>query len=149
MLALGKGELMRRRLTWAATLSIVMIPLLAVGWLDPLEGLPLLIIGVALGVTVRLLSRVTFPRFTWVSFVIVAGLMIATVTLAMLQWPMVMQAQETDVTVGNPLAEGFTIAGIPIVGLLLWLARLADLVMVAGLVVYTIKIFKARRASSS
>lgn len=137
---------MKTRLTWAVVLSIVMTPLLAIGWIDPLEGLPLVVFGVALGVTVRLLSRVPIPRFTWISFVVVAGLMVVTVVIAGLQYSMNIAEQATDATVENPFANEFTVAGIPVVIGLLWLARIADLVMVAGLIVYTTKIIKARRA---
>lgn len=58
---------MKTRLTWAAVLSIVLIPMLAIGWLDPLEGLPLVVLGTVLVVAVRLLSKVRIPKFTWIS----------------------------------------------------------------------------------
>lgn len=143
---------MTTRLTWSAVLSIILIPMLAIGWLDPLEGLPLVVLGVALLVTVRLLSKVRMPKITWISLVVVAGIMILTVTLAALQWPLIMAAMEnaeTDATVGNALTEGFTILGIPVVNALLWVARAADLVMVAGLIVYSVRIFQARKSSKN
>ena len=143
---------MTTRLTWSAVLSIILIPMLAIGWLDPLEGLPLVVLGIALLVTVRLLLKVRMPKITWSSLVVVAGIMILTVTLAALQWPLIMAAMETpdtNTTAPNPLSEGFTLFGIPIVILLLWLARAADVVMVAGLIVYSVRIFQARKASKN
>ena len=143
---------MTTRLTWAAVLSIILIPMLAIGWLDPLEGLPLVVLGIALLVTVRLLSKVRMPKITWISLVVVAGIMILAVTLALLQGPMIMAAMENaqpDATVPNPLTEGFNLFGIPVVIALLWLARAADLVMVAGLIVYSVRIFQARKSSKN
>ena len=143
---------MTTRLTWAAVLSIILIPMLAIGWLDPLEGLPLVVLGIALLVTVRMLSKVRKPKITWISLVVVAGIMILTVTLALLQGPMIMAAMENaqpDATVPNPLTGGFNLFGIPVVIALLWVARAADLVMVAGLIVYSVRIFQARKSSKN
>ena len=143
---------MTTRLTWSAVLSIILIPMLAIGWLDPLEGLPLVVLGIALLVTVRLLSKVRMPKITWISLIVIAGIMILNVTLAALQWPLIMAAMESaenDATVGNALTEGFAVFGIPIVNALLWVARAADLVMVAGLIVYSVRIFQARKASKN
>lgn len=138
---------MKTRLTWAAVLSIIMIPLLAIGWIDPLEGLPLLVIGIALGVTVRLLSKVRFPRFTWVSFVVVAVLMVGLLTFASINWALIMADQVPEGTAPNVLNNGPLIGEIPILILLMWVQRAAVLVMVAGLIVYTVKIFRARKAA--
>lgn len=135
---------MQKRLTWAAVLSIVIIPLLALGLLDPLEGLPLLVLGLGLGVTVRLVSRVRIPRFTWISSTIAFSLMAGTLAVAIAQ-SLARPMRETEATVANPMLEGFTVGGVPVLILLLWLARLANLVMIAGLIVYSVKIFGARR----
>ena len=134
----GEAE-MRTRLTWAAVLSIVMIPVLAIGWLDPLEGLPLVIVGIGFGVAVRLLSKVPIPRFTWISFVAVATLMTITI-VAVAIGGAILAAQPVGDTGVNP-----TLA-FPIAAVLLWVSRLADLVMVVGLVLYSVRIFQARRA---
>lgn len=131
------------RLTWAAILSIVMIPMLAIGWLDPLEGLPALVIGIALAIAVRTLSKVSIPKFTWISFVVVAAIMVLTITLAVLQSSMIMAAQEAGDTAVNPLADGFVVAGVPLVNLLLWVGRAANVVMVAGLIIYSVRVFRA------
>lgn len=131
---------MRTRLTWAAVLSIVMIPVLAIGWLDPLEGLPLVIVGIGFGVAVRLLSKVPIPRFTWISFLVVAGVMTVTIVVAALQWAALSTTESVSASATNPIAT------IPLVAVLLWISRLADLVMVVGLVLYSVRIFQARRA---
>lgn len=131
------------RLTWAAILSIVMIPLLAIGWLDPLEGLPGVVIGTGLAVAVRLLSKVRIPKWTWISYVVVAALMILAIVLASLQWPMMMAAQQASDTVANPMAGALVVGGVPIVIVLLWISRAADLAMVAGLIYYAVLVFRA------
>lgn len=133
---------MTTRLTWAAVLSIVMIPLLAIGFLDPLEGLPFLVLGLGLAVTVRLLSKVRFPRIAWISVLAVAVLMSLTLGFAIAE--SMPQNQPTGDTVGNPLMTGIMLGPIPVAFALLWLSRLAEIVMVVGLVMYTVKLFKAR-----
>lgn len=137
---------MKTRLTWAAVLSIVLIPMLAIGWLDPLEGLPLVVLGTVLVVAVRLLSKVRIPKFTWISYAVVAGLMIVTLTIAMIQWPLSMAQQAEGEIVMNPLMNGPTIAGIPIMIMTMWMARVADLVLAAGLIFYSLKVFRARKS---
>lgn len=133
---------MHARLTWAAVLSIVSIPLLAIGFLDPLEGLPFLVIGLALFLTVRLLSKVRIPRLTWITIVIVAVLMAATLAIAIAQ----SAPAPADETVVNPMMRGIMIGEVPLLIVFMWLARLAELPMIAGLIVYTVKIFRARTA---
>lgn len=133
---------MHARLTWAAVLSIVSIPLLAIGFLDPLEGLPFLVIGLALFFSVRLLSKVRIPRLTWITIVIVAVLMAATLAIAIAG----SSPAPTHETVVNPMMRGIMIGEVPLLIVFMWLARLAELPMIAGLIVYTVKIFRARTA---
>ncbi len=135
------------KLTWSAILSIVMIPLLAIGFVDPLEGLPLLVIGLALGVTVRLLSRMRFPRFTWITVVVAAVFTVALLVFASLNWAAMMAEQAPGDTVMNPLNNGPLIGDVPVLILFMWVQRLVILVMVAGLVMYTVKIFRARKTA--
>lgn len=135
------------RLTWAAIASIVMIPLLAIGWIDPLEGLPALVLGIGLAVTARLLSRVRIPKFTWIPFVVVAALMIATLTLVIVQGSQMMADQRGNDTVSNPMAGELVFGGLPIGTVMLWLERLAVLVMVAGLIYYTVLLIRALRSA--
>jgi hypothetical protein len=122
-----------------------MIPLLTIGFLDPLEGLPLLVVGLALAVTVRLLSRVRFPRITWISVLVVAVLMSLTLGFAIAE--SMPQTQPTGDTVGNPLMNEIMLGSLPVVLILLWLSRAAEVVMVVGLVVYSVKLFTARSAA--
>ena len=133
---------MKTRLTWAAVLSIVLIPMLAIGWLDPLEGLPLVVLGTVLVVAVRLLSKVRIPKFTWITIVVVAVLMAATLAIAITQ----SAPAPADETVVNPTMRGIMIGEVPLLIVVMWLARLAELPMIAGLIVYTVKIFRARKA---
>lgn len=128
-------------------LSIVLIPLLAIGWLDPLEGLPLVVLGTALVVTVRLLSRVRIPRLTWTTYTVVAVFMTATIGVAIAESPAV--TGQADPTVENPMASAIMIGGIPLLVVLMWVARVAILPMVAGLIVYTRRIIKARSAAKA
>lgn len=135
------------RLTWASILSIVLIPLLAIGWLDPLEGLPAVVLGTGLGVAVRLLSKVRIPKFTWISYVVAAGLMILLLVIVIVQGQMMMATQQTGNTVMNPISGEFAIGGMPVAILLLWAARIADVVMVAGLIYYSVLVCKALAAA--
>lgn len=136
---------MRSRLVWALVLSILTIPLLALGWLDPLEGLPLVIGGLACFVAARVLSKVPYPKITWIPVAVVAGLMVATLVVASLQWPLMMAAREEGATVANPLTQGFQVGGVPVVLVMLWVSRVAILVMVAGLIVYAVRVGRALR----
>lgn len=136
------------KLTWSAILSIVMIPSLAIGFVDPLEGLPLLVLGLALGATVRLLSKVHFPRFTWISVVATAVFTVALLVFASLNWAAIMADQMPEGTAPNVLNDGpLILGGMPVLILFMWVQRLVVLVMVAGLIMYTMKLFRARKAA--
>ena len=130
---------MTARLTWAAILSIVMIPMLAVGFLDPLEGIVALVPGLLIGLAVRLLSKVKFPRFTWISVVVVAALMVTVLALVIWQIPQTTTNDPNATVVNGELMVG----GMPIAAILMWIARVAEIVMVAGLVLYTVRICQA------
>jgi hypothetical protein len=131
------------RLTWAAILSIVMIPLMAIGWLDPLEGLPALVLAIGLGVAVRRLSKVRIPKFTWIPFVVTAALMSVTLIVVIVQGSVMMAAQQGSDTVANPMMTEFMLGGVPVAMVLLWASRLADLVLVAGMIYYSVQVWRA------
>lgn len=138
---------MRTKLTWAAALSILMTPLISIGLLDPLEGIVLLIPGIILGAIVRILSQVKFPRFTWISFTAALVLMAATIGVAIID-AAPRANTGSDSTVENPLMQGVMIGEIPLLIIMLWIARLANLIMVAGLIFYSVKIFRTRSSST-
>jgi hypothetical protein len=121
------------RLTWAAVLSIALIPPLTLGFLDPLEGLPALVLGLGLGVAVRLMSRMRIPKISWIPVVVVAGLWVVTLAMAALS------PRESGDAASNP------VTGMPIQVIAMWLARFADVVMVAGLVYYAVLVCRALR----
>lgn len=135
------------RLTWAAILSIVMIPLLAIGWIDPLEGLPALVLGIGLAVTARLLSRVRIPKFTWISFVIVGALMTTTLILVIVQGSLMMAEQQGGDTAANPMMNEFVVGGLPIAMVMLWVSRFAVIGMVAGLIYFAVRVIRALKSA--
>lgn len=125
---------MNARLKWAAWLSIAVIPLLGIGLLDPLEGLGALLLGIALGAVVRVLSKERFPKLAWISFVVALTFLALAIGLAISE------------LLGAP-TDDTSQAGISTVVIVtLWLGRLAELPMIAGLVIYTVRLF--RRSTS-
>ncbi len=125
----------KTNLTWAAALSIVAIPTLALGLTDPLEGFAALVVGIVLLVVVRVLSRVRIPKLALIPFII-SFAMIAGMMLILLLASDSASAIAQDASAQNVSAF--------IVVLMLWPQRIATIVMVAGLIVYTVRLFRVR-----
>lgn len=126
---------MTTRLTWAAVLSIVLIPLLAVGLVDPLEGFPFLLVGLGLVAAVRLLSHVRIPKVAWIPAAIAVALMAVILALSFFA------PRATD---GVDQATNPTLLLGPV---LLWSQRLVIIVMVAGLILYAVRVVTALRVA--
>lgn len=126
---------MKTNLTVSIVLAIVMLIVLSVGLLDPLEGLLALILGVVLAVAARLLSKLSFPKLAWISFTVAAGILAIVLGFALFVKP-----ENTMAEAGTPLSLTLVIA--------LWLSRVAIIVMDVGIVIYIVRLFKARQAAS-
>lgn len=124
---------MRTRRIVAIVLAFVALPILVFGLIDPLEGGLALLVGVALGVAVWALSRVALPRLLWISLIATVALGAITLGLAL-----VLSPQESGPGAGgNPIAGG-------LIGLL-WLWRAGVVVVLAGAIVYLVRLFKSLR----
>ena len=129
---------MRPRLIASLILGIVTLPVLFVGLIDPLEGGIALLLALALGVGVRLLSAVPLPRLTWISMLATIGVGTLALVLALVQMPSeAVQEVGPEATAPNPLSAG--------VRLLVWVYRLGVLVVLVGGVVYLVRIGRALR----
>ena len=127
---------MRTRRIIAIVLAFIALPLLVFGLIDPLEGGIALLAAVALGVVVWALARVRLPELLWISLIVTVAIGALTLGLAMLG------ADEGagDGTATNPI--------FPLIGLL-WLWRVGVLVVLAGAVLYLVRLFQSLRPSAA
>ncbi|MBM7503022.1 hypothetical protein ACFPER_06040 [Agromyces aurantiacus] len=124
---------MRTRRIIAIVLAFVSLPAVVLGLIDPLEGGIALLVGIALIGAVWALSRVAPPKLLWISLVATVALGAITLGLAMVSGP------ETEAgTVGNPVLDQ------PLVSLL-WLWRAGIVVVLAGGIVYLVRLFRSLR----
>lgn len=136
----GNNRCVRSRLIASLILGIITLPVIFVGLIDPLEGGLALLVGVGLGVAVRLLSGVPLPRLVWISMLATLGVGILVLALVIFAVPSeTVQEVGPDVTAPNPLNAGARI--------LLWVYRLGVLVVFAGGVVYLVRIAQALRVT--
>lgn len=124
---------MRTRRIVAIVLAFIALPLLVLGLIDPLEGGIALLAGITLGVAVWALSRVPLPKLLWISLIATVALGAITLGLAIVFAP-----QESGPgAAGNPIAGG-------VIGLL-WLWRAGVVVILAGAIVYLVRLFTSLR----
>ena len=136
----GNNRCVRSRLIASLILGIITLPVIFVGLIDPLEGGLALLVGVGLGVAVRLLSGVPLPRLAWISMLATLGVGILVLALVIFAVPSeTVQEVGPDVTAPNPLNAGARI--------LLWVYRLGVLVVFAGGVVYLVRVAQALRVT--
>lgn len=136
----GNNRCVRSRLIASLILGIITLPVIFVGLIDPLEGGLALLVGVGLGVAVRLLSGVPLPRLVWISMLATLGVGILVLALVIFAVPSeTVQEVGPDVTAPNPLNAGAR--------MLLWVYRLGVLLVFAGGVVYLVRIAQALRVT--
>lgn len=124
---------MRTRRIVAIVLAIIAVPVLVVGLIDPLEGGIALLAGIALGVVVWALARVPLPKLLWISLIATVALGALTLGLAFVLAP-----QESGPGAGgNPIAGGLIA--------LLWLWRAGVVVVLAGAILYLVRLFRSLR----
>ncbi len=138
--ARGDNHCVRSRLVASLILGIIALPVIFVGLIDPLEGGLALLVSVGFGVAVRLLSGVTLPRLAWISMLATLGVGILVLVLVIFAVPSeTVQEVGPEVTAPNPLNAGARI--------LLWVYRLGVLLVLAGGVVYLVRIAQALRVT--
>ena len=86
------------RFSWAMVLTILSIPTLAIGLVDPLEGLPALIIGIVLAIVARTTSKVKYPKLALSSFILASIMMAVILVLAI-------AAQVPSIVTATPTAD--------------------------------------------
>lgn len=124
---------MRTRRIIAIVLAFVAIPLLVFGLIDPLEGGIVLLGAVVLGAIVWAVARVPLPKLLWISLIATVALGALTLGLAFVLAP-----QESGPGAGgNPIAGGLIA--------LLWLWRAGVVVVLAGAILYLVRLFRSLR----
>ncbi len=108
-------------------MAVLMLPLLALGLIDPLEGSVALAAAIVLGVVVRLMSRVPVPKLAWISLLawaaIFAGIIVMTLTATPVEDPA--GAVDSDKAGYLPLAYLLWTAGaVTVAGAVVWVVRL-------------------------
>lgn len=138
--ARGDTGSVRSRLVVSLILGIIALPVIFVGLIDPLEGGLSLLVAVGLGVAVRALSGVPLPRLAWISMLATVGVGILVLVLVIFAVPSeTVQEVGPEVTAPNPLNASARI--------LLWVYRLGVLLVLAGGVVYLVRIAQALRVT--
>ncbi|WP_448002187.1 hypothetical protein [Agromyces bauzanensis] len=127
---------MRTRRIIAIIVAIAALPLLVFGLIDPLEGGIALLAAIVLGVVVWALARVPLPKLLWISLIATVALGALTLGLAMLG----VEEATGDGTATNPI--------FPLIWLL-WLWRAGVLVVLAGAVLYIVRLFQSLRPSAA
>ena len=139
--ATGDNGGMRPRLITSLIVGVITLPALVIGLIDPLEGGLALLVALGLAVAVRLLSDVPVPRLAWISFAATLAVGALALVLAIVGMPTdAGQEVGPDVTAPNPLSAG--------VRMLVWVYRIGVLVVLAGGVVYLVRIAQALRGTS-
>ncbi len=132
------GGIVKTRHVIGLVLTILGLPLISFGLIDPLEGGIALIIGALLGLGAWLVSRVPVPKFTWISLAVSVGLGVLTLlAAALLRDPASVDGATGEVTATNPFAT------VPVAIILLWAYRLSILVTLAGAILYVVRIARA------
>ena len=138
--AAGDNDVVRPRLIASLILGVIALPVIVIGLIDPLEGGLALLLALALGVVVRLMSAVPLPRLAWISMLVTIGVGILALVLAIAGMPTEAEQEVgPDATAGNPLGGGLRI--------LVWIYRLGVIFVLAGGVVYLVHIARALRGT--
>lgn len=125
---------MRARRIIAIVVAVAALPLVVLGLIDPLEGGIALLGAIVLGVVVWALARVPLPKLLWISLLVTVAIGALTLGLAI-------------VGAGEGAGEGTAANPIfPLIGLL-WLWRLGVLVVLAGAILYLVRLFQSLRAA--
>jgi hypothetical protein len=118
----------------AIILSIVALPFIVLGLIDPLEGGIALLVAVGIGVVARVLSRVPFSRLTWIPMVTSIGIGVLVLVLAIVPSLFI---ERTGEVAANPVNAG--------VIALLWAYRVSVLVTLVGAVMYVVRLVRTAR----
>jgi hypothetical protein len=121
---------MRTRRIIAIVLAIVTVPVLVFGLIDPLEGGIALLIAIALGAVVWALARVPLPKLLWISLIVTVAIGALTLGLAILN----LEEPNGTGTATNPM--------LPLAALN-WVWRASVLVVLAGAVLYIVRLFRS------
>lgn len=123
---------MRTRRIIAIVLAIVTVPLLVFGLIDPLEGGIALVVAIVLGVVVWALARVPLPKLLWISLIATVAIGALTLGLAVFE----PEGDSGSGTAANPM--------LPLAALL-WVWRAGVLVVLAGAILYIVRLFQSLR----
>ncbi|WP_136709061.1 hypothetical protein [Agromyces sp. H66] len=127
---------MRTRRIIAIVLAFITLPFLVFGLIDPLEGGIALLAAIALGVVVWALARVPLPKLLWIPLIVTAAIGALTLGIAMLN----LEEATGDGTATNPILS---------VVALVWVWRVGVLVVLAGAVLYIVRLFRSLRSAEA
>lgn len=121
---------MRTRRIVAIVVAFIALPFLVFGLIDPLEGGIALLGAIVLGFVVWALARVPLPKLLWIALIATVAIGALTLGIAMLS---VEEATGTG-TATNPI--------LPVV-VLVWVWRAGVLAVLAGAIVYLVRLFRS------
>jgi hypothetical protein len=135
---------MKFRIQVAIALAVLSFPLLGLGLLDPLEGLPALILGLVALIVARMLSNLKVPKLAWIPLLITISLL----AVALLVVSLELQAAQSLAFSTNRMSTkvGNALAGPA--GWLLWASRISLITMLAGIGLYVRNLLRALRETS-
>ena len=133
---------MKSRIQAAIALNVLSFPLLGLGLLDPLEGLPALILGLVALLSARVLSKLRVPKLAWISLMATMVLLAIALVIVSLE----LQAAQSSAIISEPTSTtvGNALAGPA--GLVLWASRISLLTMLVGLGLYIRNLVRALKA---
>jgi hypothetical protein len=128
------ADAMRIRRIIAIVLAVLALPFVVFGLIDPLEGGIALLGAIVLGTIVWALSRVPLPRLLWISLIATVAIGAVTLGVAMLS----LEEATGPGPATNPV--------LPVVALV-WLWRVGVLVVLAGAVLYLVRLFRSLKGT--
>ena len=133
---------MKSRIQVSIALAVLSFPLLGLGLLDPLEGLPALIMGLTALIIARILSDLKVPKLAWIALLITILLLAVALLLISLELETAQNhavtQMPTSTKVGNALAGPAS--------WLLWASRISLIAMLVGIAIYVRNLFGALKA---
>ena len=135
---------MKSRVQISIALAVLSLPLLGVGLLDPLEGLPALMLGLAALIVARILSNLRVPKLAWIPLLLTISLLATALLVVGLD---LQRAQSTSFSTNRILTKvGNAFSGPA--GWLLWASRISLITMLLGLGLYARNLVRALRRTS-
>ncbi len=134
---------MKSRIQIAIALSVLSVPLLGLGLLDPLEGLPAVVLGLTALITARMLSKVKIPKVAWIPLLATMALLAVALVIVTIE----MQQAQSNAVITKPISTtvGNALAGPA--GWELWASRISLITTLVGLGLYPRDMWRALKVA--